>query len=58
MIEKFRAKMKKDGRSLVWFHKNYVKKELYSYVYFCMQLSGNAPMHDSIEQIIKKYMAE
>ena len=58
MIEEFREKMKKDGRSLKWFHENYVKLILSSYQYFIMQLCGNATMHEDVEKIIKKYMAE
>lgn len=58
MIDKFRKKMKKDGRSLKWFHREYVSKVLLSYNYFIMQLSGNAKMHESVEKIIKAYMKE
>jgi len=58
MIEEFRKRMKNEGRSLKWFHESYVKSVLLSYQYFIMQLSGNATMHEAVENIIKKYMAE
>ena len=58
VLKEFRKRMRKEGRSLKWFHKNYVKQVLNSYNYFIMQLSGNAVMHDSVYDIIKDYMAE
>lgn len=58
MVEALRKKLKDDGRSLKWFHKTHIKKELLSYTYFIMQLCGHAKMHDSVEEIIKEYVAD
>jgi len=58
MFELFREKLKKDGRSLKWFHLIYIKQVLNSYPYFIIQLSDPDRMHPSVENIIKKYMAE
>jgi hypothetical protein len=58
MIDKFREKLKKDGRSVKWFHANYIKQVLNSYPYFIIQLSDTDRMHEDVEKIIKKYMAE
>jgi len=58
MIEDFKKRMGLEGRTLIWFHKTYVKHVLNSYNYFIMQLSGQAKMHDSVYDIIKDYMAE
>ena len=58
MIEQFKKRMRDEGRTLVWFHKKYVKQVLWSYNYFIMQLSGQATMHESVEKIIEKYLSE
>ena len=55
MIEKFRAILKKEGRSFRWFHFTYLGK-VASYNYFIVQINDSEKMQDSVKNIIQKYI--
>lgn len=54
MIEKFRKKMQKEGRTFRWWHKKYLKN--ISYPYFIIQLNEPERMQEDVEKAIKKYL--
>lgn len=56
MTTKLMQKLKKEDRSIEWFHEKYVKRKLLSYKAFVLQLSGVEPMHESVEKIVEKYL--
>ncbi|RLC23041.1 MAG: hypothetical protein DRH32_08755 [Deltaproteobacteria bacterium] len=56
MIRKFRTKLKKDGRSLVWFHKNFITG--INYPYFIIQLHDPERMHPEVWEGIYKYLSQ
>ncbi len=54
MITKLKSKLKKEGRTLVWFHKNFIKS--YSYMYMIQMLNGIVKMQTPLEKSISKYL--
>lgn len=58
MITRLLKKLKKENRSIKWFHNNFVKQKLLSYKTFVLQVSGVEPMHESVSQIVEKYIAD
>jgi hypothetical protein len=58
MITKLLKKLKKENRSIKWFHNKFVKKKLLSYKTFVLQVSGVEPMHESVSKIVGKYLSE
>jgi len=55
MIEKFRKKMKKDGRSFRWFWQNNLYTKL-TYPYFIIQLNDPDRLQDVVKESIQKYL--
>jgi len=54
MIDRFRKRLRKEGRSLKWWHKTYLKD--ISYHYFVIQLNEPERMQDNITKAIQKYL--
>jgi len=54
MIKKLRSKLKKEGRTLVWFHR--VFKISVSYNYMVQMLNSMVPMQKELEKAITKYI--
>ena len=56
MIDKFRKRMKKEGRSFRWFWQNNLDNKL-TYPYFIIQLNDQDRMQDAVKDAIKKYLS-
>ena len=55
MVKKFRYKLKKEGRSLKWFHENYIKHK-YTYSYFIKQINNDEFMQNKTMEILTGYL--
>lgn len=55
MNNKFKDKLKREGRSLKWFWTNKLKGKI-SYSYFNMQVNENADIQPVVEKAITKFM--
>ena len=53
-IKIFRKKLHSDGRSLKWFHENYVKDE-FKYGYFIKQINIQDSIQERLLEIITEY---
>ena len=54
LIGEFKAKMKKEGRSYRWFHREFLSGITYSY--FIIQLNDDDKLQDSIKDSISKFI--
>lgn len=54
---KFRAKLKGDGRSLVWWHKKFASN-ICKYNYLTKQLSQADAMTEKLYEVIEKYVGD
>jgi len=57
VLEQFRARLKEDGRSLLWFHKKYLFGKI-GYIYFTQQAGGFSPVNEAVEKAIQTYLDE
>ena len=57
MVELLRKRLKKEGRSLLWFHENYIKN-ICKYSYFIRQINVPDCMQHEIENAITKYLLD
>ena len=55
MIELFRAKLKEEGRSFVWFKRNRLSED-FKYVYFIQQINGLSKLSDEVKDAIQIYL--
>lgn len=51
-----RRKLKKDGRSLTWFHKNYIDSEKMTRGAMYQQLNKGHPASELVNKSIEKYL--
>jgi len=58
MIKKFRDKLKKEGRSLIWFYNKHKTKINREYASFVQQVGGFAALQEDVEKVIRKYISE
>ena len=60
MVEKFKAFLKKDGRTIKWFYDEMVKGKKVDLTYsgFSAQLNGYAPISKAVRLEIDNYMNE
>lgn len=58
MIKGFRERLKNDGRSLLWFHKQYLLKSGRGYISFAQQVGGFSILQEDVEKAIKKYLED
>jgi len=56
MKEKLQKKLKNEGRSLRWFHRNYISE--ISYNAMALQLNGYAVICNEARRAINKYLLE
>ena len=56
MIIGFRKKLKKDGRSLLWFYNKFLYKTDRSYISFAQQSGGFSTLQKDVESAIQKYL--
>jgi hypothetical protein len=56
LINDFKKKMRKEGRTFKWFHKTYIKGV--SYVYFIIQINDCDKLHDSVKAANIEFMSE
>ena len=54
-MEKFRKKLKKEGRSLKWFHENYLKN-ICKYGYFIKQINFQDCMQNNVKNVVEQYL--
>lgn len=54
MIKKFRIRLKSEGRSLVWFHRNFISNV--TYAYFVIQLHEPERMHEAVWNALSDYL--
>jgi len=54
MIKKFRIMLKSEGRSLVWFHRNFIQNVTYQY--FIIQLHEPERMHEAVWDAMADYL--
>jgi len=54
MKNKLQTKLKLEGRSLRWFHKNYVPEMTYNAL--ALQLNGYSVISEQAKEAIKKYL--
>jgi len=55
MIEKFRKKLHKNGQSMTWFHRTYLRRQC-SYTYFNQQVNDPDRLQENVEKAITKYL--
>jgi hypothetical protein len=55
VVKKFRAKLYSDGRSLLWWHRNYIPK-MYKYNYFIRQINLPESMQENLLDAIGEYV--
>jgi len=55
MIEKFREKLKKNGQSMTWFHRTYLRKKC-TYTYFNQQVNDPDRLQEVTKKAIEKYL--
>ena len=55
MIDKFRAKLNKNGQTMTQFHRKYLVGKC-SYTYFNQQINDPDRLQDYVETAIKKYL--
>jgi len=58
MIKKLKEKLKKEGRSLRWFHGNYFQRSKLTYNAVTLQLNGYAQISDKVKKSVNKYLSE
>jgi len=59
MVKRLKDKLKKDGRTLRWFHLNYFKKRRSTLTYnaVALQLNGYVQINDRVKKAINKYLS-
>lgn len=55
MKEKLQKKLKEEGRSFRWFHKNYLKSRI-TYNAMALQLNGYAVICDAVKDAVNEYL--
>ena len=50
----FKQTIKEEGRSLIWFQKNYIPE--LNYQYMILQLNGQKSLQDNLQKAIMKYL--
>jgi len=56
MVERFKTKMKENGQTFAWFHKNRIDRHGISYVQFIQQLNDFAPVKDEVKKEMRDYL--
>ncbi len=56
-VEYFREELKYKGHSLIWWHRNHIKK-MYKYNYFIRQINLPESMRPDLLEAIVKYISE
>lgn len=54
MKEKLQTKLKSEGRSMRWFHKNYIPDMTYNAI--ALQLNGYAVICENVRKAVNKYL--
>ena len=55
-IEKFKAALRKDGRTLTWFYAQYLAKTEFSRGAMYQQLNSGLPPSQAVQNAIRKYL--
>jgi len=55
MIEAFRKKLSKNGQTMTWFHRTYLRGKC-TYTYFNQQINDPDRLQPSVEDAIKKFL--
>jgi len=55
-IKKLKEHLKRDGRTLKWFHETYFKRRKLSYNALMLQLNGYVMLSKAAQIIITKYL--
>ena len=55
MIERFRQKLNKNGQSMTWFHRTYLRGKC-TYTYFNQQINDPDRLQDITKKAIQKYL--
>lgn len=58
MEKELKEKLKQEGRSLKWFHAQYVSILELSYNAMALQLNGYSAMQEKLKSVILKYLKE
>ena len=56
MIKELKSKLKKEGRSLRWFHDTYFKRRKLTYNAVALQLNGYVVLSEAVKKAIQKYL--
>jgi hypothetical protein len=58
-IQKFKEKLKDDGRSLRWFHDRYLSEKSHcTYNAMSLQLNGYANVRSDVKEAVEQYLKE
>ena len=58
IIKKFREVLKKDGRNLIWFNRNYLPKIRYNYMMYQINGFKQTGIDEDIITAIEKYLED